>query len=364
MNFFSVWLAFVSSEFLLELLNGGSLFRSWGAMFLKRRCVKKVENVEDRRELSVLDLPELAIEGILSNLPATTLCQMAGVCKEFRKRCRSDHLWKSLFHEKWGSVAGPAAFREWQRVVAQKTATGLTPTEKNVARLWGWPLSCLWPFSWFSLQENTNSKPSTCGLPPDSLMAWYWALESGSFWFPAQIYNRENGHVGFMLSCYDAEVSYDRITDSFRARYPPHGPRTIVVEEGVPWSRLRAPPMDTSAHDLHLSDCLEELRPGDHVEVQWRRNKEFPYGWWYGVVGHVQGCSRDIRRCRCFGEDTVLLEFNQYTVGSRWRQAVLDRKSHREEGNEAEGFYGGVRKLRKKAEISIWEKLWPAQALE
>lgn len=61
-------------------------------------------------------------------------------------------------------------------------------------------------------------------------------------------------------------------------RYPPHGPRTIVVEDSVPWSRLRSPPIDTSAHELHVSDCLEELRPGDHVEVQWRRNKEFPYG--------------------------------------------------------------------------------------
>ena len=61
-------------------------------------------------------------------------------------------------------------------------------------------------------------------------------------------------------------------------RYPPHGPRTIVVEEGVKWERLRAPPMDTPAHDLHASDCLHDLHPGDHIEVQWRRNKEFPYG--------------------------------------------------------------------------------------
>jgi hypothetical protein len=61
-------------------------------------------------------------------------------------------------------------------------------------------------------------------------------------------------------------------------RYPPHGLRSIVVEEGVQWDRLRAPPLDMPAHDLHQSDCLEELQPGDHVEVQWRRNKDFPYG--------------------------------------------------------------------------------------
>lgn len=61
-------------------------------------------------------------------------------------------------------------------------------------------------------------------------------------------------------------------------RYPPHGRRTIVIEEGVQWERLRAPPLDTPAHDLHISDCLNDLQPGDHIEIQWRRNKEFPYG--------------------------------------------------------------------------------------
>lgn len=61
-------------------------------------------------------------------------------------------------------------------------------------------------------------------------------------------------------------------------RYPPHGRRAAAVENGVTWDRLRAPPIDTSPHDLHISDCLNELRPGDHIEIQWRRNKEFPYG--------------------------------------------------------------------------------------
>jgi len=28
-------------------------------------------------------------------------------------------------------------------------------------------------------------------------MAWYWALESGTFWFPAQVYNREVGGSAF-----------------------------------------------------------------------------------------------------------------------------------------------------------------------
>ncbi|KAL3699611.1 hypothetical protein R1sor_017633 [Riccia sorocarpa] len=360
MSFFSAWLAVVTSELLFEIVRGESLFGSFGTMFLKRRCLKKIENVEDRRETSILDLPEFVLEQILGKLSAHSLCQASGVCREFRLRCRSDHVWKVLFQEKWGKLAGPAAYREWQRTLTSKN-DACSGGEKH-SKVWGWPLSCLWPFSWFGSQGDAGKGP--IGPPSESLMAWYLALESGKLWFPAQIYNRENGHVGFMLSCYDAEVRYDRLTDTFSARYPPHGPRAIVVEECVPWSRLRAPPVDTSAHELHASDCLEELRPGDHVEVQWRRNKEFPYGWWYGVVGHTDNCFRDARHCRCHSEDTVWLEFKQYTEGSRWRQAAVDRKSHREEGNEAEGFYGGVRKLRSKEEINIWTKLWPTQALE
>lgn len=61
-------------------------------------------------------------------------------------------------------------------------------------------------------------------------------------------------------------------------RYPPHGRKSAKEEDGVQWNRVRAPPVSTPAHDLHASDCLEELRPGDHFEIQWRKNKDFPYG--------------------------------------------------------------------------------------
>ena len=59
-------------------------------------------------------------------------------------------------------------------------------------------------------------------------------------------------------------------------RYSPHGRRT--TEENISWDRLRGPPVDTPSYDLHISDSLLDLKPGDHIEIQWRRNKEFPYG--------------------------------------------------------------------------------------
>lgn len=62
----------------------------------------------------------------------------------------------------------------------------------------------------------------------------------------------------------------------FYFRYSPHGRRT--TEENIRWDRLRAPPVDTPPHVLHASDCLSDLKPGDHIEIQWRRKKEFPHG--------------------------------------------------------------------------------------
>lgn len=62
--------------------------------------------------------------------------------------------------------------------------------------------------------------------------------------------------------------------------------------------------------------------------------------------------------------DTVVLEFKQYTPGSRWRQTTINRKDHKEIGNAADGFYGGIRKLYREEEISVWKRLWPTRVVE
>ncbi|KAE8682485.1 F-box protein [Hibiscus syriacus] len=186
---------------------------------------------------------------------------MAGVCSSLRSRCISDHFWEKHVRKKCGRIVGPAAYREWQWHIALRTR-----------------------------KDSNNLKQ---GKPKDdSIMSWFLALQTGRFWFPAQVYNRENGHVGFMLSCYDAELSTLRMEG-------------VTVENNVPWERLQAPPFNTSPHDLHISDCLNELRPGDNIEIQWRKNEEFPYGWWYGVVGHLESCDRNENCCQCHKSDGI-----------------------------------------------------------
>ncbi|XP_047966318.1 F-box protein At2g26850-like [Salvia hispanica] len=309
--------------------------------------------------MSVLELPDLVLECILEKLPPEGLCRMASVCTSLRDGCVSDHLWRKHMEGKWGGIFGAAAAKEWECFIASRKELSFLNGEKLQKGVVGY----LWGLIRSGLSGGGGRRRSSF-TAVDSVMSKYLALESGKFWFPAQVYNRENGHVGFMLSCYDAMLSYDRKTDTFNARYPAHGARASAVESGVTWDRFRAPLVHTSPHDLHISDCLHDLHPEDHIEIQWRRNKEFPYGWWYGVIGHLETCDGNASYCRCHDSDTVVLEFRQYTPGSLWRQKFINRREHREEGNETDGFYGGIRKLRGEEEISMWKKLWPAQVLQ
>ncbi|GAB4843954.1 Ubiquitin-associated domain-containing protein [Ancistrocladus abbreviatus] len=314
------------------------------------------EGMEEVVEMSLLGLPELALECILERLSPAELCSMAGSCRYLRERCKSDHLWEKHMEKKWGRLIGKAAHRDWQWYMATEKRRSLIGGSMNLGFLGFifsiWPLSLLRPM----LEDRFKSEDS---LPFDSIMSWYLSLERGKFWFPAQVYNRENGHAGFMLSCYDAELCYNSGTNTFRARYLPPGRHTM--EENIQWDRLRAPPVDTPAYVLYVSDCLDDLKPGDHFEIQWRRNKDYPYGWWYGVVGHSESCDGIENNCTCHNSDMVMLEFNQYHPDSRWRRTTVNRKNHHEEGNEADGFYGGIRKLYNEEEVSAWKSICPTK---
>ncbi|GMI79621.1 hypothetical protein like AT2G32560 [Hibiscus trionum] len=335
---------------------------------LKKMKLGSLENQkEEHSTSSLLDLPELTLECILDRLSPAGLCAMAGVCYSLRDRCTSDHFWEKHMKQKWGKVIGDAAYREWQWHIASKMRPqnqNLLDSNKQQSFLGSFTEIChfLSRFSFKPRAENGENQLKKSDLPVDSIMARYLSLETGEFWFPAQVYNRENGHAGFMLSCYDAKLSYDSKTDTFQARYSPHGRRT--AEENISWDRLRVPPVDTCSYDLHISDSLLDLKPGDHIEIQWRKSKEFPYGWWYGVVGHMESCHGNENHCRCLYTDTVMLEFKQYPANSRWRKTEINRKDHREVGNEADGFYGGIRKLYKEEEVSMWKSLWPNHVLE
>lgn len=80
------------------------------------------------------------------------------------------------------------------------------------------------------------------------------------------------------------------------------------------------------------------------------------------AVGVEFGCR--VKLTCSSSTDMVMLEFSQYSAGSRWRKTAINRKSHEEAGNEADGYYGGLRKLYKADEIVRWKCMWPNRVLE
>ena len=53
----------------------------------------------------------------------------------------------------------------------------------------------------------------------------------------------------------------------------------------IQWDMLRAPPVETPPYALHISDCSDNLKPGDHVEIQRRGITETHYGMLLGNQG-------------------------------------------------------------------------------
>ncbi|KAJ7972111.1 F-box protein [Quillaja saponaria] len=182
-----------------------------------------------------------------------------------KDKCRCDNLWKKLFKEKWGELIGDAAYKEWQWHLAVRKRQQLFHQRfqnQSLGSLVGVPPAlCLG-----SCLENRGQSSSS--VADDSFMSWYISLHSGEFWFPAQVF--KDGE----LKLSDALLHYDFQTDKFVARYSYNG-RDVF---NITWDRLRATPSETRPHVLHVSACLNDLKPGDHIEIQWRSSKEASRG--------------------------------------------------------------------------------------
>ncbi|MED6170630.1 hypothetical protein PIB30_032915 [Stylosanthes scabra] len=305
--------------------------------------------------MSLLSLPESILDCILKRLSAIQLITTSQVCTNLRVRCRSDDLWENLIKKKWGKVFGDAAHKEWlwhvtnskEQVIRGNTfyyqmeIIGNGGENGSLGTFSGsWPMLCLGSY----LIDSKSVLNGPLLLTNSSMMmALYISLENGKFWFPAQVYR------GLMVS--SALVSYDSKTDTFRARQQIGGWR--IIGNMINWDKVRVAAIETSQQ---FSDCL---RPGDHVEIQWKASTEVPYDWWYAVIGHMDSCDEEDQNCcACQHSETLIVEFKQYHVESGMRKAKLRRNNIQQCENQC-GIYGGIRKLERAEEIHKWKQLFP-----
>ncbi|XP_057718601.1 F-box protein At2g26850-like isoform X2 [Arachis stenosperma] len=314
---------------------------------------------------SLLSLPESILDCILKRLSPKELITISQVCTNLRVRCRSDHLWENHIKKKWGKVFGDVAYKEWHwHVTKSKEEKGNTFYQMIINHNGGdengslgtfsgsWPMLCLG--SYLIDSKNILSGQLLLSNSLMMMMALYISLENGKFWFPAQIYR------GLLVS--NALVSYDSKTNTFQARQQMGGWR--IIGNNIRWDKVRAPPNETSQCNIphQLSDSLHHLRPGDHIEIQWKASTEVPYDWWYAEIGHMDSCKENDYCCGCQHsgkKEMLVVEFKQYHVESGMRKAKLQRNKNGQQCENQCGIYGGIRKLQSEEEIHKWKQLFP-----
>ncbi|XP_027351102.1 F-box protein At2g41170-like [Abrus precatorius] len=301
-----------------------------------------MENTKKGGNISLLNLPESTLDCILNHLSPIDLIRMSQVCTCLRDKCRSDPLWDNHIKRKWGRVIGDATYKEWQWhiTIAREKGNQLNQEINQNGSLGSfsgsWPMLCLGSY----LEDCKHLYGS---MSNNFMMSLYFSLESGKFWFPAQLYR------GLLVS--DALVRYDPKSDSFQARQQSGCWR--LIGNDIHWDELRSPSCVG-----HVFECLEDLKPEDHIEIQWKASDELPYEWWYAVIGHLDLCNENENYCRCHNSETLIVEFRQYPEESNMRRVKLLRNNNRELGNNLVGLYGRIRKLHDEDEIQRWKNLY------
>ncbi|WVY98097.1 hypothetical protein V8G54_030248 [Vigna mungo] len=160
--------------------------------------------------ISLLDLPESTLDFILKCLSPIDLCSMSKVCVFLKGKCESDEFWENHIKEKWGRVVGDAVYKEWKwHIAIAKDGVLLKNQHTDQTGSMGsfsgvWPNLCL--ASYLEDFKVLNGKKSN-----NFMMSLYFSLQTGSFWFPAQVYKD--------LVIYNALVSYHSQSNTFQARY-------------------------------------------------------------------------------------------------------------------------------------------------
>ncbi|KAK7396042.1 hypothetical protein VNO78_16746 [Psophocarpus tetragonolobus] len=252
-----------------------------------------MENIESDGTISLLNLPGPILVHILELLSPMELIMLSEVCKCLRDRCRSDSMWEVHMKQKWGGVIGDVAYKEWQWHITSAKEKGINQlNQQNNGNGSLGSLSGTWPMLYLRsyLEDCSHLNGS---LANSYMMTLYFSLQNGKFWFPAQIYR------GALIR--DALVRYNSTTDNFQARHQNGG--WNAMGNNIGWDTLRGPPVDTPPYVRYVSDCLQDLKPGDYIEIQWKLRKEVPYDWWLAVIGHMESCNQDQNLCRCHHSD-------------------------------------------------------------
>ncbi|CAK8543076.1 unnamed protein product [Lathyrus sativus] len=314
-------------------------------MLPKKSTTPKLDKQEDCKG-SLLSLPQEILDCILKQLSPKDLFMVSHVCTHLRNNSRSDYLWNQHVEQKWSKLEGEDFHNEWKYHTEKIRNEESLFLHQNQSKSCG-NISGDYPYQRLHSYLKSNRALNDL-IKNHSQMALYIFLESGRFWFPVQVYKATKK----TLYCYDALASYDSRTDTFRTRSTNAGQR--LVERDIEWERLRMPPPKTFLVDYYEYSNLNDLKPGDHIEIQKRRRKAFPYhDWAYASICHLKSCDRDINQCSC--QDNDLLEMMIHKRGSIHKYLMSRTMTHLITWKDF-NFLNGIRKLTNE-EVEKWHNL-------
>ena len=144
--------------------------------------VPKLKNQWDCK-VSLLDLPGEVVHCIIKRLSPQDLYRVSQVCTRLRNISRGDNLWEKHVEQKWSRLVGNDAYHEWEY---HTTKYKELLVDQNLTEPFG-TISGDSPSQ--RLHSYLRINRTLIGLIKNhSKMALYIFLETGRFWFPAQVY--------------------------------------------------------------------------------------------------------------------------------------------------------------------------------
>jgi len=231
--------------------------------------------------------------------------------------------------------------------------------------LWGLAFAARWPafHECLSFQRERAWKES------------YHSTLRGKRHYLLEVFDREK-KLGFAMAAMSARITYDRVLDSFVARYisasevlpevisaceshrirfcPPSARAQLQpgpMAEAGPVAMLEDQPLGLS-YPYRVLEGHGDLVVGQGVELQWKMQYGSPFGWWYGCLERLQ-TDPDGRMA------TATLIFRHFPSTSRWYRLQVRLGDARMQPCAFGGFTGGLRPA-SAAESKHWMRFFPS----
>jgi len=199
-----------------------------------------------------------------------------------------------------------------------------------------------------------------------------------------EVFDREK-KLGFTMAAMPAKVRYCRgtghharyharylsaskgvqeiipVKEEHRLRFCPESarhqlcPHTSQLQYTPAGSTQTAGTASAAEYPYRVLEGISGLEEGQDVEVQWKMQKESPFGWWFG---HLESLHNEPNGLRA----SATITFRHFPETSRWYRMNIRIGGPEEHQNELGGYTGGLRPVSNE-EAGRWKVFFPKELI-